>query len=123
MFDKLANSRPRLLIDNKVIDFIPGSLRFVDGVGQPEIEIERDGDFVLREDANTKFSSVVFSVKPTVDNMELFREYRANQNSHVISITSRNLDCVILDAILTNEVTSDNDEAIDMEFRGKPVNG
>lgn len=115
---------PTLIIDNLVVAYVPGSIRFTEGKGEQKLRVQTGGggsiQQVLAEDITKKQSNVKFKVEPTAANIDFMRALKSNLSGHVITISAPEFTRTITGAILVNdyEIELGMDSEIELEFVG-----
>jgi len=113
-----------LIIDNNVIGYVPNTLSYTEGLGEQKLRVQTSGggsvQQVVSEDATKKQSMVKFHVEVTAGNIELLRAIKANQDGHVITLSTTGFTRTITGAIMVNDysVKLGVDDTIEVEFVG-----
>lgn len=83
-------SDPGVEVNDVRIAIVPNSLEFDEGMGEQEVLVESAGEGVVTqvfsENVETKLGSFKFELRPTVANIALARQWKANRNQNVVSI-------------------------------------
>lgn len=125
-------SDPSVLVNNNAVFITPNSLTFTEGFGEQEILVQSAGggvfDQVFADDIESNYGMVKFSVRATVDNINLARQWKSNKNANAVTITATTVDgsitrtftnCAIVNDY---EVALQADGVLELEFKGnKPT--
>ena len=125
-------SDPSVLVNNNAVFITPNSLAFTEGFGEQEILVQSAGggvlDQVFADDIESNYGMVKFSVRATVDNIKLARQWKSNKNANAVTVTATTVDgsitrtftnCAIVNDY---EVALQADGVLELEFKGnKPT--
>jgi len=122
-------SDPAVEINNEGIKIVPNSFKFTEGQGEQEVLTESAGngnvDQVYADNAETKIGGFMFSMRATLANIKLAREWKTSRNTNSASVTSilpeGNLTRRFANAALVNdyEVNLTSDGVLELEFKAK----
>lgn len=127
MTGKTQISDPGVVVNNVGVAIVPNSLAFTEGFGEQETIVQSAGGGVLEQvysnNVETNLSMVKFSLRSTVDNIELARSWKNNRNENVVAITAQVSDGTLTrtfnNAAVVNdfEVNLSADGVIEIEFK------
>ena len=120
-------STPSLVINNQTVYIVPNSLSYTEGFGEQMVKTQSAGggaiQTVYMDNAESKFSTLKFSLYSTAENLAAARTWKANGNSNAISVTGQSDQGTYLTrsfqyAALTNnyEANLGADKTIELEF-------
>lgn len=122
-------SNPTIEIDNEVISIIPGSFAYKSGKGDKVVTAESAGGneivTVITDNAETKKSSVKFSLKATIKHTDQVDRWAEAAVRGGVSIRSSQLEQVknFTHMVVTTEpeIVTGADGAFEVMFEGDPV--
>lgn len=126
MFTQISD--PSVLINNVAVAIVPNSCTFDEGFGEQDVKVQSAGGGQLQQvfanNVETNKGKVKFSLAATVANINLARQWKANQNRNVVAVTASVADGTLTrtftNAALCNnyEVNLAADGVIELEFQG-----
>lgn len=124
---KTQISDASVIVNNVGVNIVPNSLSFTEGYGEQAVLVQSAGGGVLEQvysnDVETNLAMVKFSLRSTVANIALAREWKTNANKNVIAVTATVLEGSLTrtfnNAALTGdyEVSLSADGVIEVEFK------
>lgn len=124
-------SNPVVMVNNVQVAVTPNSVKFTEGLGEQSIRAASTGggqvEQVYSKDVSTQFSSVMFDMPSTVDNIANQRQWKINENQNVIQIMGStpegSVSRTFTGAALLNdtEVGLGADTDISLEFKTNPA--
>jgi len=126
MFTQISD--PSILINNVAVAIVPNSCEFDEGFGEQDVKVQSAGGGQLQQvfanNVETNFGRVKFALAATVANIALARQWKANQNRNVVTITAQVAEGT-LTRTFTNAAICNNyaiplsaDGVIELEFKG-----
>lgn len=126
MFTQISD--PSVLINNVAVAIVPNSCDFDEGFGEQDVKVQSAGGGQLQQvfanNVETNLGRVKFSLAATVANIALARQWKANQNRNVVTITAQVAEGT-LTRTFTNAAICNNyaiplsaDGVIELEFKG-----
>ena len=122
-------SAPTVVVNNTVVAIEPNSCAYTEGFGEQSARTASAGggsvETVYSNDVATNLSMVKFTLASTIPNIKLAREWKANGNENVVSLSAENTDGdfnrSVSEAGVTNdfEVALSADGVLEIEFHGK----
>ena len=122
---------PNFVVNGTPIGYIPGSLSYMEGTGEQQVLPFTTGggrvETVYARDLSTNISMIKVSLRATLDNIELIKQFKLNKNNNAATLSESTDDGLLTRAFnnmaLTNdyEVTTSPDSTIDLEFKGDPA--
>ena len=115
---------PALIINNIVIAYVPNSLEFKPAGGEQKVRAVTSGNgsiqIVVADDMSKRISSCKFKLEPTTFNINVMRDLKANQDGHVLTMSTPDFTATITGAVLTTnyDVKFGVDQEIELEFHG-----
>lgn len=123
-----AISTPAVAINNIAVSIVPNSFTYTEGFGEQNMRAQSAGgnsvQVVYSDNAESKPSSIKFSLFPTPENITLARQIKTRRNSNVITaIFGDSFSRTFKNAALTNnyEVPLGADTTLDLEFMSDPA--
>jgi len=120
-----AISTPTITINNQVINILPNSCTYDEGGGEQTIRTQSAGGGIVSnifaDNAETKFSTVKFTMINIPDNIAQARIWKFNGNANAITITSDGLARNFSAMALTNNYEvklAATDGGFELEFKG-----
>lgn len=124
MSNKIISSAT-VTINNVTISIVANSLKYTEGKGEQSVRVASSGggrvQLCYADNAETKFSKVMFDLLPTPANIDFLRNWKNNENNNVVSFTSHDgFSRSVTQAALVNdyEVNLSADGVIPAEFHG-----
>lgn len=117
----------QVIINNKNVPVVPGSLKRKKGRGDINVEAQSLGagniDTVHTVDAKTMVSEFKFSMKVTVENMTMVEEWKQNVGLNVIRYVGDEVNEIYEQMSVVNdpEYPDSNDGVIEVEMKGNPL--
>lgn len=121
-----------VVVNNVGVNIVPNSLSYTEGFGEQTILVQSSGNgrttTVYSNDVETNLGMVKFSIRATVDNIALARQWKSNANRNAVALVGTVTDGSLTRnysscALVTDyEVNLSADGVIEVEFRGnKPT--
>lgn len=117
-----------VVVNNVGVNITPNSLVFDEGFGEQTVMVQSAGNgkisTVYSNDVETNVGMVKFSMRSTVANIALARQWKANGNRNAVAIIASTPDGNLTRnfsgmALVSNyEVQLSADGVMDLEFRG-----
>lgn len=121
-------SVPAIRVNNDLIAIVPNSFKYKSGDGEIKVRAGSTGGggakAVHSQDAEMMYSSVVFRIFPTINNIEILRTWKAGIAANTIDVlqegVSKDLALAFKNMSLTNDpdVEGGADTDIEMMFAG-----
>lgn len=120
-------SDPSIVVNNLPVAVVPNSVAYTEGFGEQDILVQSAGNGVIEQvfsdNVETNLSMVKFSLRSTVANIALARQWKANRNTNAVTLTATTDDGTLTrtfsNAAITNdpEVNFASDGVIEVEFK------
>lgn len=125
-------SDPSVVVNNVGVAIVPNSLEFTEGLGEQEILVQSAGGGVVQQvfsdNVETSLGMVKFSMRSTVDNINLVRAWKSNRNRNAVTVTATNDDGTLTRTFTNAAIVNDysvglaSDGVIEVEFKSdKPT--
>lgn len=124
-------TNPVVMVNNVQVAVTPNSVKYTEGLGEQSTRAASTGgdqvEQIYSDDIATKFSSIMFDMPATIDNIANQRQWKVNKNANLIQITGKtpegNLSRTFTQAALLNdtEVALGTDTDISCEFKSNPA--
>lgn len=128
-------ANPTVVVNNVPLAIKPNSLEFDEGFGEQIVRAASAGGGsvvqILADDITDNFSTIGFSLDPTVENIELARVWKSQPGQNGLTVTGTaqegartvSIRRVFNKASLTNnyKVPLGADTSIDLEFKSNPA--
>ncbi len=125
-------ANPQVTVNNEPVVIVPNSVMYDEGLGEQKVRAGSVGGGsvvqVVTEDVESNFSKVKFDMFPDPDSIKLARQWKANRNRNVVTVTGTNAEGKTLrrtfnQAIITNkyEVNLGADTTFTLEFQSQPA--
>ncbi len=120
-------SDPSVVVNNVAVAIAPNSLEFSEGFGEQEILVQSAGGGALQQvysdNVETSLGMVKFSMRSTVENINLVRSWKANRNRNAVTVTATNDDGTFTRTFANAAIVSDytvalsSDGVVEIEFK------
>jgi hypothetical protein len=121
-------STPSITINNQIVPIVPNSFSYTEGFGEQNVKTQSLGggsiQTVYVDNAETKFSTIKFTMFPTNDNVTALLSWKRNGNANAISAAGQQDGGVYMTrsfqyAAFTSdyEVKMGADQVIEVEFK------
>ncbi len=117
-------SNPSLAMNNLPFAIVPNSFSYTEGLGEQDVVVQSAGggsvQSVFTDNVEMRYSSLKFDMQNTVENIDLIRTWKINENNNGMTGTapsgwSRTFNSVVLTS--DYEVNLGSDTVISLEFK------
>ena len=119
-----AVTNPLCIINNILINYIPNTLTFNEGLGEQSVKTQTSGagkvETVYYQNLENNVGMVKLSMRTTEENMRSAKFWKNNGNNNSIILAFENFTRTFLNCALTSsyEITFGDDGKFDIEFSG-----
>jgi len=125
MFTQISD--PGVQVNNVAVGIVPNTLEFTEGFGEQNVKVQSAGGGILQQvfenNVETNIGMVKFSLFSTIDNIEQARQWKANGNKNVVTVTAvadgKTFTRTFTNAAIVNDfpVQLQADGVIELEFK------
>jgi len=119
---------PSIVVNNQVINIVPNSCSFTEGLGEQSMRVQSAGGGVVSQvfsdNVEARLSVLKFKLYSTADNIALALSWKKNKNNNAISLTGQTSTNTYISRTFSNaailndyEVNAQTDGALDIEFK------
>lgn len=125
MFTQISD--PGVQVNNVAVGIVPNTLEFTEGFGEQNVKVQSAGGGILQQvfenNVETNIGMVKFSLFATIDNIEQARQWKANGNLNVVTVTAvadgKTFTRTFTNAAIVNDYSAQlqADGVIELEFK------